>query len=77
MTESLDRTHLLLQVAGKVVVELVLEEGEGSVESTGEGAEVVEDDDSEPEVRKAAPTASAVPVKSSKLASIVSDWDDE
>jgi len=40
-------------------------------------AEVVEDDDSEPEVRKAAPTASAVPVKSSKLASIVSDWDDE
>ena len=40
-------------------------------------AEVVEDDDSEPEVRKAAPAASAVPVKSSKLASIVSDWDDE
>jgi len=40
-------------------------------------AEVVEDDDSEPEVRKAAPTASAVPVKSSKLASIVADWDDE
>ena len=39
--------------------------------------EVVEDDDSEPEVRKAAPAASAVPVKSSKLASIVSDWDDE
>lgn len=40
-------------------------------------AEVVEDDDSEPEVRKAAPGASAVPVKSSKLANIVSDWDDE
>ena len=40
-------------------------------------AEVVEDDESEPEVRKAAPVASAVPVKSSKLASIVSDWDDE
>ena len=40
-------------------------------------AEVVEEDESEPEVRKAAPTASAVPVKSSKLASIVSDWDDE
>ncbi len=40
-------------------------------------AEVVEDDESEPEVRKAAPAASAVPVKSSKLASIVSDWDDE
>jgi len=40
-------------------------------------AEVVEEDESEPEVRKAAPAASAVPVKSSKLASIVSDWDDE
>jgi hypothetical protein len=40
-------------------------------------AEVVEDDDSEPEVRKAVPAQSAVPVKSSKLASIVSDWDDE
>lgn len=40
-------------------------------------AEVVEEDEFEPEVRKAAPAASAVPVKSSKLASIVSDWDDE
>ena len=40
-------------------------------------AEVVEEDESEPEVRKTAPAASAVPVKSSKLASIVSDWDDE
>jgi len=40
-------------------------------------AEVVEEDESEPEVRKAAPAQSAVPVKSSKLASIVSDWDDE
>jgi hypothetical protein len=37
----------------------------------------VEEDDSEPEVRKAVPAQSAVPVKSSKLASIVSDWDDE
>lgn len=40
-------------------------------------AEVVDEDESEPEVRKTAPAASAVPVKSSKLASIVSDWDDE
>lgn len=40
-------------------------------------AEVVEEDESEPEVRKATPAASSVPVKSSKLASIVSDWDDE
>jgi phosphate transport system protein len=40
-------------------------------------AEVVEEDESEPEVRKAAPAASVVPVKSSKLASIVSAWDDE
>ena len=40
-------------------------------------AEVVEEDESEPEVRKERQAASAVPVKSSKLASIVSDWDDE
>ena len=41
-------------------------------------APVVEDDDAgEPEVRKAAPKAPAVPAKKSKLADIVSDWDDE
>ena len=39
-------------------------------------AEVVEDD-SEPEVRKAAAKPSAVPEKKSKLADIVADWDDE
>ena len=38
--------------------------------------EVVEDD-SEPEVRKEAAKPSAVPEKKSKLADIVSDWDDE
>jgi hypothetical protein len=40
-------------------------------------AEVVEDDGSEPEVRKDAAKPSAVPEKKSKLADIVSDWDDE
>lgn len=35
------------------------------------------DDGGEPEVRKAAPKADAVPAKKSKLADIVSDWDDE
>jgi hypothetical protein len=39
-------------------------------------AEVVEDE-SEPEVRKEAAKASAVPEKKSKLADIVADWDDE
>jgi hypothetical protein len=37
----------------------------------------VADADDEPEVRKEAPKASAVPAKKSKLADIVSDWDDE
>lgn len=38
----------------------------------------VEDEDSEPEVRKAASKAdAAVPAKKSKLADIVADWDDE
>ena len=40
-------------------------------------AEVVEEDDSEPEVRKTAAKPSAVPEKKSKLADIVADWDDE
>ncbi|NCX55881.1 MAG: hypothetical protein EBW87_01590 [Burkholderiaceae bacterium] len=35
------------------------------------------DEDDEPEVRKEAPKATAVPAKKSKLADIVSDWDDE
>ena len=35
------------------------------------------DADDEPEVRKESPKASAVPAKKSKLADIVSDWDDE
>ena len=38
---------------------------------------VEEDDGVEPEVRKEAAKASAVPAKKSKLADIVSDWDDE
>jgi hypothetical protein len=44
---------------------------------------VVEDDDEaedtapEPEVRKAAPKATAVPAGKSSLANIVADWDDE
>jgi hypothetical protein len=40
-------------------------------------AEVVEDDGSEPEVRKESTKPSAVPEKKSKLADIVADWDDE
>lgn len=40
-------------------------------------AAVVEDDESEPEVRKEAAKPTAVPAKKSKLADIVSDWDDE
>lgn len=40
-------------------------------------AEVIEDDDSEPEVRKEAAKPSAVPEKKGKLADIVADWDDE
>jgi len=36
-----------------------------------------EDTAPEPEVRKPAPKATAVPVKANKLADIVSDWDDE
>ena len=38
---------------------------------------VEEDDGGEPEVRKDTAKASAVPAKKSKLADIVSDWDDE
>ena len=38
---------------------------------------VEEDDGGEPEVRKEAAKPSAVPAKKSKLADIVSDWDDE
>lgn len=38
---------------------------------------VEEEDEAEPEVRKPATKASAVPVAQNKLASIVSDWDDE
>jgi len=34
-------------------------------------------EDEEPEVRKAAPKAEAVPAKKGKLADIVADWDDE
>lgn len=34
-------------------------------------------EDDEPEVRKAAPKAEAVPAKKGKLADIVADWDDE
>jgi hypothetical protein len=34
-------------------------------------------EDDEPEVRKPAPKADAVPAKKSKLADIVADWDDE
>jgi hypothetical protein len=37
----------------------------------------VADDESEPEVRKDAAKPTAVPEKKSKLADIVSDWDDE
>lgn len=37
----------------------------------------VADADDEPEVRKESPKATAVPAKKSKLADIVSDWDDE
>jgi hypothetical protein len=40
-------------------------------------AEVVEDDGSEPEVRKESTKPSAVPEKKTKLADIVADWDDE
>ena len=40
-------------------------------------AEPVADADEEPEVRKDAPKAAAVPAKKGKLADIVSDWDDE
>jgi hypothetical protein len=37
----------------------------------------VEDEDSEPEVRKAAPKGESVPAKKGKLKDIVADWDDE
>ena len=37
----------------------------------------IAEDDSEPEVRKDAAKPTAVPEKKSKLADIVSDWDDE
>ena len=40
-------------------------------------AEPVEDEADEPAVRKESAKASAVPAKKSKLADIVSDWDDE
>jgi hypothetical protein len=36
-----------------------------------------EDTAPEPEVRKAAPKATAVPAGKSSLANIVADWDDE
>ena len=64
------------------------EEGEALVEQKAKNktqvkakpAPVVEEEEDtapEPEVRKAAPKATAVPVKANKLADIVSDWDDE
>jgi len=34
VTKSLDRAHLLLQVMGEIVVELVLEKGEGCIQSS-------------------------------------------
>jgi hypothetical protein len=40
-------------------------------------AKVTVEDDSEPEVRKAAPKAATVPAQKSKLADIVGEWDDE
>jgi len=40
-------------------------------------AKPVVDAEEEPEVRKEAPKAAAVPAKKGKLADIVSDWDDE
>ena len=42
-----------------------------------EPVEAVEEDAGEPEVRKAAPKAAAVPAQKSKLADIVGEWDDE
>jgi hypothetical protein len=59
------------------VVEAEEEAPAPKAKATKKKAEVVEEDDSEPEVRKEAAKPSAVPEKKGKLADIVADWDDE
>ena len=53
-----------------------VEEEEEAPKPKKKAAPAVSEDD-EPEVRKAAPKAEAVPAKKGKLADIVADWDDE
>ena len=50
---------------------------EAPVTVKGSKTKAVADEDDEPEVRKEETKPSAVPAKKSKLADIVSDWDDE
>ena len=59
------------------VVEAEEEAPAPKAKTTKKKAEVVEEDESEPEVRKDAAKPSAVPEKKGKLADIVADWDDE
>jgi hypothetical protein len=66
-------------IAGKPPVEAEAEEDEAPAKPVAKKAKAapVADADEEPEVRKEAPKAAAVPAKKGKLADIVSDWDDE
>jgi hypothetical protein len=65
-------------LAGKPPVEAEAEEDEAPAKPAKKAkAAPAADADEEPEVRKEAPKAAAVPAKKGKLADIVNDWDDE
>ena len=66
-------------LAGKPPVEADAEEDEAPAKPAAKKAKAapVADAEDEPEVRKEAAKASAVPAKKGKLADLVSDWDDE
>jgi hypothetical protein len=66
-----------LALAGKPAAAISEDDTAAKPKAKKAKAEVVEDDESEPEVRKTAAKPSAVPEKKGKLADIVADWDDE
>jgi hypothetical protein len=68
-----------MALPGKPPVEAEAEEDEAPAKPVAKKAKAapVVDAEEEPEVRKEAPKAAAVPAKKGKLADIVSDWDDE
>jgi hypothetical protein len=66
-----------LALAGKPAAAISEDDTAAKPKAKKAKAEAVEDDESEPEVRKTAAKPSAVPEKKGKLADIVADWDDE